>query len=179
MSRVGKKPIILASNVSLSSENGVFFVKGPKGELSKKYNPRIVSLVKDSETEFHIEPMKNTKEARSLWGTYSALLRAMIKGVSEGYTIKLEIIGVGYKAEMKGDVIVLNLGFSHPIEMKIPQGISASIEKNTIILSSHDKELLGQFAANIRKHREPEPYKGKGIKYENEVVRRKEGKKSA
>lgn len=179
MSRVGKKTIILPPNVSFTSANGVLTVKGPKGELTKPFDTKMVSIISDSDTEFHVEPLRNTKDARALWGTYAALVRAMVKGVSEGYVRKLEIIGVGYRAEVKGKSIVLNLGYSHPIEMEIPQGIDVVVEKNIITLSSHDKEALGQFAANIRKHREPEPYKGKGIKYEEETIRRKEGKKSA
>jgi large subunit ribosomal protein L6 len=178
MSRVGKKVIHIPSSVTVTSDNGLFVVKGAKGELSQPFNEAFVAVKHSEPHEMYLELKRNSKEANALWGTYAALIRSMIKGVSEGYTKKLEIIGVGYKAEMKGNSLVLNLGYSHPIEMVVPEGISATVEKNFIILSSHDKERLGQFAANIRRHREPEPYKGKGIKYEKEIILRKEGKKS-
>jgi large subunit ribosomal protein L6 len=177
MSRVGKKTLSVPQGVTLTSDNGELRVKGPKGELAKPFNARLVDVVSEDGT-VRLELKKETKDSRALWGTYAAHLRNMLQGVSEGYEKKLELIGVGYRAEVRGNSLVMSLGYSHPIELLVPAGISASVEKNTISLTGFDKDALGQFAALVRKQRPPEPYKGKGIRYVGEKVRQKEGKKS-
>lgn len=177
MSRIGKRPISIPQGVTVAMSNRTLTVKGPKGELTKPVNESYVSItVNDSEVV--VEKKLNSKEASAHWGTYASHLRNMVQGVSEGYDRKLIIEGVGYKAEVRGSELVLNLGYSHPINLPIPAGISVVVEKNMITLSGFDKESIGQFAAHIRSYREPEPYKGKGIRYDDEIVRRKEGKKS-
>jgi large subunit ribosomal protein L6 len=152
-------------------------VKGPKGDLEKPLHDAVEVVVEESEVV--VNPVAQTKLSRALWGTYASHVANMIQGVTEGFTKKLIIEGVGYRAETSGNKLVMQLGYSHPIEMEIPQDLDVSVEKNTITVSGIDKETVGQFAANIRSKRQPEPYKGKGVRYEDEIVRRKEGKKSA
>ena len=144
--------------------------------LSLNYNPVIEIKVEDGKVL--TLPTKQTKETKALWGTYSSLIRGMVEGVNKEYEKKLIIEGVGFKADMKGDSIVLNVGFSHPIEMKIPEGVKVTVEGGDITITGIDKQKVGQFAAEIRENKKPEPYKGKGIRYGDEVVRRKEGKKT-
>ena len=176
MSRIGKKPIIIPENIELKQDGAIITIKGPKGELSRTFRGEVV--IKIDGNTINLEPANNSKFAHSLWGTYRSHLKNMIEGVNTPFEKKLIIEGVGFRAEMQGNKIVLSLGFSHKIEAELPEGITASIEKNVISISGTDKEEVGQFAAKVRSYRKPEPYKGKGIRYDNEVVKRKEGKKT-
>jgi large subunit ribosomal protein L6 len=177
MSRIGKKPVSIPAGVTVKSGESKLMVKGPKGDLEKPLHDAVEVVVEESEVV--VNPVAQTKLSRALWGTYASHVANMIQGVTEGFTKKLIIEGVGYRAETSGNKLVMQLGYSHPIEMEIPQDLDVSVEKNTITVSGIDKETVGQFAANIRSKRQPEPYKGKGVRYEDEIVRRKEGKKSA
>jgi len=176
MSRLGKNPISIPSGVEVTFAEGVLTVKGNKGTLTRTLDEKHVG-VEVANGQVTLTP-KKTDVAPALWGTYASHIKNMITGVTEGFTKVLEIEGVGYRAEIKGTNLVLNMGFSHPVEMAVPEGITATVEKNTINLTSVDKEALGQFAANVRKVRPPEPYKGKGIKYQGEHIIRKQGKKA-
>lgn len=176
MSRIGKKPISLPQGVSVTVEQGnTVRVKGPKGELSQK----IHDDMKVSVEENVVTVQRPTDEAnhRALHGLSRTLIANMVTGVSEGYKKELEIVGVGYRAQKQGKKLVLNMGFSHPVEMEEPAGITFDVPSPTqIVVSGIDKQLVGETAANVRKVRPPEPYKGKGIKYANEYIRRKVGK---
>jgi len=176
MSRLGKQPVAIPAGVTVTFEGGVLTVTGPKGTLTRPVRKDVSLAIEDS--AIVLTPGK-TVMAPALWGTYAAHARNMIKGVTEGFTKVLEIEGVGYKAEVKGNQIVLSVGFSHPVPLTIPAGVAATVEKTVITLTSADKDLLGQFAANVRKVKKPEPYKGKGIRYRGEYIIRKQGKKAA
>lgn len=176
MSRLGKQPVTLPSGVEVKLENGVLTVKGPKATLTRPVGGKDVTFKIEGGT-ITLEP-KKTETAPAMWGTYAAHLRNMIKGVTQGYERILEIEGVGYRAEVKGKDIVLNVGFSHPVVLSIPEGITVEVVKNEIKLAGPDKDALGQFAANVRKVKKPEPYKGKGIRYQGEYIIRKQGKKA-
>jgi len=177
MSRLGKLPINLSAGVTAKFENGILTVKGPKGELSREIKaPAIVEI---AENAIKISVDLEAKDASAYWGLYRALANNMVIGVTTGFTKKLEINGVGYRAALSGNKLNLNLGYSHPIEFPLPAGISAVVEGNTITLSGINNELLGDTAYKIRKLRIPEPYKGKGVKYSDEVIRRKAGKTAA
>ena len=176
MSRLGKQPIEIPKGVETTFEGGVLTVKGPKGTLTEKIR-KVIEVKIENET-ITVNPLKETIEARALWGTYAALIRNMIKGVTEGYAKVLEVEGVGYRADAQGQKLTLNVGFSHPVVMEVPQGLSATVEKNVITISGFNKHQVGQFAANVRKVKEPEPYKGKGIRYQGEYIIRKQGKKA-
>ena len=179
MSRIGKKPIDIPEDLEIELKDGNFKAKGQKGELSLKIPPEISLEKKENQIFVSLKNKENGKE-KALWGTYRALLQNIIKGVSEGFEKKLEIQGVGYKASLKGDKnLQLNLGFSHPVELEIPDDLKVAVEKNIITVSGIDKYEVGEFSAKIRKIRPPEPYKGKGVRYLGEKVRRKEGKKAA
>lgn len=175
MSRLAKKPIIIPTGVTFTEANNFYIVKGPKGEISKPSVPRVKVDVKDNKITLKV-PQIDRSDDRAFLGTAVRVIQNMIIGVTEGYTKKLEINGVGYRAEMKGKNLVLQVGFSHPVEFKEVAGIDIKVEKNVITISGIDKVLVGQVAANIRKIKKPEPYKGKGIKYVDEVIIRKEGK---
>ncbi len=175
MSRVGKKPILIPEGVEVKSEDGKVFVKGPKGEVQISIRPEI--LVKVKGKEILAISHRPTKKTNAFWGTTRALVANMVKGVTQGYEKRLQIEGVGYKARVEGDEIILNVGFSHPVKIKQPQGIKFSVEKNIIIIVGIDKGLVGQMAAKIRAIKPPEPYKGKGIRYFGEIVKKKAGKK--
>lgn len=178
MSRLGKLPIKLLPGVSASVVSGAVFLKGPKGELKVAANPLIE--VKVGEGEINIAPYdKEAKNAAAMWGLVWSLVRNAALGVGEGFTRKLEINGVGYRAAVAGDKLNMNLGFSHTIVFQLPKGITASVEGNSISIMGVDKALVGETAARIRKIRKPEPYKGKGVKYSDEVIRRKAGKSAA
>ena len=175
MSRIGKKPINLPEGVAITVENNYVTVKGPKGQLESQFNTEltfnieenVVEIVRPSESKFH----------RTIHGTTRALFNNMVVGVTEGFKKELKMIGVGYRAAVQGPKLVLQAGYSHPVEMAIPNGLTVEVVKNTTItVSGIDKQLLGEFAANIRAVRPPEPYLGKGIRYVDEYVRRKEGK---
>jgi large subunit ribosomal protein L6 len=176
MSRVGKQPIEIPTGVEVQIEGQKVAVKGPKGELSREFRSEVG--IEQQENIVTINPKSDSRETRALWGLSRTLLANMIQGVVQGYEKKLEIEGVGYRAALDGDSIALQMGFSHPVKLKMPENMSVSVDKNTIIVGGIDKEQVGQFAAKIRKVRPPEPYKGKGIRYEGEVVRRKLGKKA-
>jgi large subunit ribosomal protein L6 len=175
MSRLGKNPVAIPSGVTITVADGVLTVTGPKGTLSKPVRPDVTITVEGNEV---LLVPGTTTLAKALWGTYAAHVRNMIKGVTEGFTRILDIEGVGYRAEVKGSDLVLSVGYSHPVPLAIPAGISAVVEKSSITLTGTDKDALGQFAANIRKVRKPEPYKGKGIRYRGEFIIRKQGKKA-
>ena len=176
MSRIGKKVITLPANVKVTVEDGnLVTVEGPKGKLSFKFNSEMQINV--SSTEVSVVRPDDTKEMRTIHGTTRALLHNMVVGVSEGFTKKLEINGVGYRAQVQGNKLIVNAGYSNPVEMVIPQGIKVECPKPVEInISGADKQAVGEFAANVRAVRGPEPYKGKGIKYTTETIRRKEGK---
>ncbi|MCA9362999.1 50S ribosomal protein L6 [Candidatus Kaiserbacteria bacterium] len=176
MSRLGKQPITIPAGVEVTLDGGALTVKGPKATLTKDVKEDV--SIKIDAGSVTLEPAEETKEAKALWGTYAAHLHNMIKGVTEGFEKILQIEGVGYRAEVRGNSLVLNVGFSHPVELEIPAGISAEVVKNEIKLLGNDKEALGQFAANVRKVKKPEPYKGKGIRYQGEYIIRKQGKKA-
>ena len=176
MSRVGSSAITIPADVTMSHEGGVVVVKGKNGELSAPLHSDVD--LKVAENLATLSPRRNTREAKALWGTMRASVSNMVVGVSEGFTRKLEINGVGYRAAMQGNKLVLNLGYSHPVEMDVPQGLSVNVENNTsVTITGADKQLLGQFAAEVRAKRPPEPFKGKGVKYADEYIVRKEGKK--
>jgi len=176
MSRVGNSVITIPSGVSVVQNGTEITVKGGKGELSTTISSEVSLEV--SETEMKVSPLKKTVFGRSIWGTTRANLNNMVKGVSEGFTRNLEINGVGYRAAMAGNKLQLNLGFSHPVEMEVPAGLTVKVDGNTKIeITGSDKQVLGQFAAEVRGKRPPEPFKGKGVKYADEHIVRKEGKK--
>ncbi len=177
MSRIGKKIIILPANTELSIAGGNVVVKGPLGELSRPLHPMIEVKVEGAEVT--VNPKRLTLESRALWGTYASHILNMVSGVNTPFQKKIILEGIGYKSEVKGDKIVFALGFSHPVEMEIPKTLKVTAEKNNIVVSGSDKEEVGSFAAKIRSQKKPEPYKGKGMRYEGEVIRRKQGKKSA
>lgn len=179
MSRIGKAPIAIPAGVTVTVKDNTVTVKGPKGELSQQVNPDIKVEIEDGHV--HVTRPSDNREHRSLHGLYRALIHNMVVGVSEGYRKELELVGVGYRANADGQVLELALGFSHAIYIKLPKEIKleAKSERNKnplIILESDDKQLLGQVCAKIRSLRKPEPYKGKGIKFVGEVIRRKSGK---
>ena len=177
MSRVGKKPITVPSGVDFSVKDNVVTVKGPKGTLTKEFNKNITIKLEDGHITF--ERPNDEPFIRAIHGTTRALINNMVKGVSEGYRKTLTLVGVGYRAAAKGKGLEISLGFSHPVIIDEIPGITFTVEKNTTIhIDGIEKELVGQVAANIRAKRPPEPYKGKGVKYADEHIRRKEGKKS-
>ena len=175
MSRVGKKPIEIPEGVKVNIDGRKVIIKGPKGELSREVRPEIKVELKEG--KIFVKPEINTKKTKAFWGLTRSLLANMVKGVTEGYEKKLEIRGLGYKAKIEGDDLVLMVGFTHSVKLKIPETIKVSVEKNIITVSGIDKELVGLIAAKTRKVKPPEPYKGKGIRYLGEEVRRKAGKK--
>ncbi len=176
MSRVGKKPIEIPENVEVKIEGQKVIIKGLKGELSREIRPEIKVEVKNN--QIFVLPKEETKKTKAFWGLTRTLLANMIKGVTEGYEKKLEIEGLGFKALVEGEDLKLLVGFTHPVKIKAPQDIKFLVEKNVITVSGIDKEKVGLIAAMIRKVKPPEPYKGKGIRYQGEIVRRKAGKKA-
>jgi len=176
MSRIGKKPIEITGGIKVEVSAKEIKVSGPKGELKQDIHPEIKIEVKDG--KIFVSPKAElSKKGRGLWGLYRALVANMIEGVSKGFEKKLEIEGIGFKANVEGDNLVLNLGFSNPVKIKKIDGVNFSIEKNVITVSGINRERVGHMAALIRKQKKAEPYKGKGIKYQGEKIRRKEGKK--
>lgn len=178
MSRIGRKPIPIPAGVKVTHQGSHVTVTGPKGELTATVHPALGVEVKDGAV--HVLRSSDEKQERSLHGLWRALLQNMVTGVTQAYVRKLELVGVGYRAEMKGSKLQLQLGFSHPILFGPPKGIKVEVPTQTnIAVSGIDRQLVGQVAAKIRSFRPPEPYKGKGVKYEGEVVRRKAGKAAA
>jgi large subunit ribosomal protein L6 len=177
MSRIGRKPLVVPKGVTVSQNNGKYGVKGPKGELSRPLPSGItVEVAGDRLT---VNRADDTREVRAKHGLVRAHLANMVKGVTDGWTRELEINGVGYRAEVAGDTLTMALGYSHPVVFKLPKGVAGKVEKNRVILSSADRDLVGQTAAKVRELRPPEPYKGKGVKYAEEVIKRKVGKAAA
>ena len=175
MSRIGRKPINIPAGVEVKFENGVMTVKGPKGTLTQKINPNMTVEINDGIIE--VKRPNDDKENRSLHGLTRTLIANMIEGVEKGYSKELEVNGVGYRVAVQGKDLVLNIGFSHQVIMPAPEGITVETPNpNKIVISGPDKQKVGQFAAEVREKRPPEPYKGKGIKYVDEHIRRKEGK---
>lgn len=175
MSRIGKKPISVPSGVEVKYDNGVITVKGPKGSLTRELNKEMI--VKTEESQIVIERPSDNKLHRSLHGTTRSVVNNMVEGVTKGFEKTLELVGVGYRAAKAGNKVTLSLGFSHPVEIVPEEGIEIDVPStNKLVIKGINKEQVGAVAAKIRSLREPEPYKGKGIKYENEVVRRKVGK---
>lgn len=176
MSRIGNRKIEVPTGVTVNYENGTVTVTGPKGSLSQVMLKGITMEQKDN----IITLTRKSDAVKAMHGTMNALLQNMIKGVTEGYEKALEIVGVGYRFNVSGNKLTINAGYSHPVEMIIPEGLSVEAQSNTeITIKGIDKVLVGEFAANVRKVRRPEPYKGKGIRYKDEHIRRKEGKKAA
>ncbi len=177
MSRVGKQIISIPETIEIKIENKEIFVKGQKGELKQALPDFLRVVIKGQELNLTIGNIKDRKQ-KSLWGTMNRLIFNMIKGVTDGFEKRLELVGVGYRAEVNDDKLILRLGFSHLIEYPIPSDIKITVEKNLIIITGINKQRVGDVAAKIRRFRKPEPYKGKGVKYVDEVIRRKVGKKA-
>jgi large subunit ribosomal protein L6 len=177
MSRIGKKPIAIPEKTEVTVANSVVTVKGPSGTLTRTISPVLEVKIADKEVAVSIKG--ENPDANVLWGTITSHIGNMIEGVNTPFVKKLLIEGVGYKWEVKGDTLHLSLGFSHPVTVKIPAIVKVVIEKGALVATSIDKDALGQFVAYVRAFRKPEPFKGKGIRYEGEVIRRKEGKKTA
>ena len=176
MSRIGNRKIEIPAGVTVSEENRIITVKGPKGELTTKLADNIDVKVEENT----LEVVRANDLYKPMHGTINALINNMIVGVTKGFEKQLEIVGVGYRFSQKGNVLVINAGYSHPVEMQVPNGLTIELPSNTeLTIKGINKELVGEFAANVRKVRQPEPYKGKGIRYKDEHIIRKEGKKAA
>jgi large subunit ribosomal protein L6 len=176
MSRLGKIPITIPEKTEVNISEGKVSVKGPLGQIERDIRSDV--KIEIDGNEIKVAPANKTRFAAALWGTYAAHLRNMVNGVNEAFEKKLIVEGVGYKVDVQGNKVVLNVGYSHPVEMIAPEGIEVIAEKNNLTIKGVNKEVVGEFAANIRDVRKPEPYKGKGIRYHDEVVRRKQGKKA-
>ena len=177
MSRIGRRKINIPQGVEVKEDKDSLKIKGKLGELDIKLHNHVKVAVKDGSINVSVKDPEN-KEDRALWGLHNALISNMIEGVENGFEKELEIIGVGYKAELQNKKLILQLGFSHPVEMEIPAGLEVAAEKEILKISGIDKQKVGAFAAKIRSLRKPEPYKGKGIRYKDEHVRRKAGKQA-
>jgi large subunit ribosomal protein L6 len=176
MSRIGKQEIQIPAAVKVTKSGNTLTVVGPKGTLSKIFRDDVSIVISDKSIALSIQ--RNDKFSKALWGTYASHIKNMIKGVETPYQKKLILEGVGFKSEVKGNTFNFALGFSHPVIVQIPAGITATADKNNITISGIDKELVGSFTAAIRALKKPEPYKGKGMRYDDEVIRRKQGKKT-
>ncbi|MCW9054476.1 MAG: 50S ribosomal protein L6 [Candidatus Pacebacteria bacterium] len=176
MSRIGKQPVIIPEKTEVKIVDGVVSVKGPLGELSRPLHKAVSVAVKEGEVV--VSPVNDSKAATALWGTFASHIKNMVAGVNQPFEKKLILEGVGYRVSLSGKNLELIVGFSHPVILEVPEGLTVVVEKNTISVSGSDKEKVGKFAAEIRAVKKPEPYKGKGIRYEGEVVRRKQGKKT-
>jgi len=178
MSRIGKKDIIIPDSVEVKFQDSVLAVKGPKGELRMRVHELVDIEIGDGVAK--VTPKDDSKFANALWGTFASHLKSMIQGVTEGFSKKLIVEGVGFRVEQKGNKIEMKLGFSHPVEIETPEDLTVEVDskENSITVSGIDKQRVGQFAAEIRATKKPEPYKGKGIRYENEHIIRKEGKRA-
>ncbi len=175
MSRIGKKPVAILNGVKINHTDNKLEVSGPKGNLSMEVDNNIAVSIENNEIVFTRKD--NVAKNRALHGLYRALMQNMVTGVTEGFTRKLDLVGIGYRAEMKGNTLVMMLGYSHPVVFNAPPGVKIELPTATqVVISGVDKQMVGQVAAKIRSFRLPEPYKGKGIKYDNEVIRRKAGK---
>lgn len=168
--------MIIPAGTDVKVESGVLSVKGPKGELSKPVHSLVDITV--AEGEVAVAPKNNSRLSRALWGTFASHVRNMVTGVNENYKKTLILDGIGYRVELAGNTLKLMVGYSHPVEMEVPEGLTVEVVKNTIAISGADKEKVGQFAAVVRAKKKPEPYKGKGLRYSDEIIRRKQGKKA-
>lgn len=177
MSRTGKQKIEIPAKTEATFVDGLFTVKGPKGELKKEF--KNIIAIKIDGSSITLEPVKNSLETRALWGTYASHVKNMVSGVNTPYVKKLILEGIGYKADVVGNTLKMALGFSHPVNVEIPAGLTVTAEKGIVTVTGPDKESVGQFAAKVRALKKPEPYKGKGFRYEGEVIKRKQGKKTA
>lgn len=177
MSRIGKQPITIPSGTEVTISDGVVAVKGKGGELRKDIH-EFVNITIDGDT-ITVTPVNDSRQALALWGTFSSHVQNMVTGVNEPFEKKLTVEGVGFKVNLNGSTLVLDVGFSHSVELPVPEGIDVVVEKNEISIKGANKEVVGQFAANIRAVKKPEPYKGKGIRYHDEIIRRKEGKRAS
>ncbi|MEY4747630.1 MAG: hypothetical protein RLZZ416_679 [Candidatus Parcubacteria bacterium] len=177
MSRIGKNPIKIPAGTDVSVVSNEIIVKGKGGTLKRALHNAVTVSVQNGEVV--VAPNGGSRISRALWGTYAAHVRNMLAGVNAPFVKKLQVEGIGYRAELAGKQLKLQIGFSHPIILEIPQGITTAVDKNVITVSGADKEQVGEFAARVRAQKKPEPYKGKGIRYEGEVVREKQGKKAA
>jgi len=177
MSRIGKQIIIIPEKTEVIKNDGVLSVKGPLGELSRDFSKGDVEIVING-NEITLKPTTQSKFANALWGTYASHVKNMVDGVNKAFEKKLIVEGVGFKVELTGDELILSLGFSHKINVKVPKSLNVTVEKNNITISGINKEEVGYFAAKIKAFKKPEPYKGKGIRYEGEIIRRKQGKKT-
>jgi large subunit ribosomal protein L6 len=178
MSKIGKKPVAVPPGVAVSASGQEITVKGPKGALKRALPPGFSVLIENAAVSV-IPPKRAGKYTAALWGTYRKHLANMVEGTERGFTKTLEFEGIGYRAEVSGRDLALSVGFTHPVKMPIPEDLTVEVKKNTIAVSGYDKEAVGQFAAIVRSIRPPEPYKGTGIRYQDEVIRRKAGKKLA
>lgn len=177
MSRLANKPIAIPQGTEITVSGRAVTIKGPKGTLTRDFRTNLIS-VNVADGELSVEKKKENQETKALWGTYASHLQNMVAGVNEEFEKKLIVEGVGFKSEIQGNTLVLDLGFSHQVKIEIPAELTVTAEKNEITVRGIDKDLVGAFAANVRSKKKPEPYKGKGIRYIDEVIRRKQGKKS-
>lgn len=177
MSRIGKQKVSVPERTEVSVSDDVISVKGPFGQLTRALHPAVSVSIENNEVT--VSPSDASSQAKALWGTYASHVKNMVQGVNEVFVKKLVVEGIGYRVNLSGSNLELIVGYSHPVILKVPEGLTVDVEKNNIAISGPDKEKVGQFAAEIRAMKKPEPYKGKGIRYEDEVVRRKQGKKTA
>ena len=177
MSRIGKMPIPIPEGVQVDLKDDLLLVKGPKGQLQRKIHPKV--KINAADGQIIVSVIEQSRESNAFQGLFRSLIANMVHGVSQGFEKSLEIVGVGYRAELSGRTATFYLGYSHPINFDLPEGVEAQIDRTRVTLTSIDKELLGQTAATIRGFRKPEPYKGKGVKYVDEVIKRKAGKTGA
>jgi large subunit ribosomal protein L6 len=177
MSRIGKRPIQIPAGVEVTVADGVIAVKGPKGTLERTLHPLVTVAVEAGAVT--VSHKGESQLSRALWGTFASHVQNMIRGVREEYKKKLILDGIGYRMAVTGSNLTLTVGFSHPVVMPVPEGLSATVEKNELTIAGIDKELVGQFSANVRAVKKPEPYKGKGFHYSGEVILRKQGKKAS
>lgn len=177
MSRIGKKPIPIPQGVQIDLKDESILVNGPKGQLQRRIHPKV--KIETADNQIVVSVIEDNRESNAFQGLFRSLVANMIHGVSQGFEKSLEIVGVGYRAELSGRTATFHLGYSHPINFDLPEGVDAQIDRTRVTLMSIDKELLGQTAATIRSFRKPEPYKGKGVKYVDEVIKRKAGKTGA
>lgn len=175
MSRIGKQPVPIPSGVTIDIVDDVISVRGPRGELKQTIHPH-VSVTNHDEALHVAVANPDDKNDRALWGLFRNLIKNMVNGVTQGFKKQLELVGVGYKVSVSGQTVTLHLGYSHPLTVTLPPSITASVDKNTLTIEGNDKQIVGEVAASIRRLRKPEPYKGKGVKYSDEVIKRKAGK---
>lgn len=177
MSRIGKQAIEIPKGTDVTVSAGEVRVKGPKGNLTRSYRESDVNVTIEG-TVVTVTPKRESRLSHALWGTYAAHIKNMVRGVNEAFEKKLVVEGIGYRSEVSGNNLQFSIGYSHPVKLAIPEGLTVKAEKNVITIAGADKDLVGAFAAKVRSVRKPEPYKGKGIRYDNEIVRRKQGKRA-